>query len=52
MSKNTIGLLNIDFNILNNKILFDYNIIYAKQLYFNIAVNITSIISIPIFLNV
>ena len=52
MSKNTIGLLNIDFNILNNRLLLDYNIIFAKQLYFKIAVKITNIIKIRMFLNV
>ena len=52
MSKNTTGLLNIDFNILYNNMLLDYNIINAKQLYFKIAVKITSIIRIRIFLNV
>ena len=31
MSKNTIGLLNIDFNILYNNMLLDYNIINAKK---------------------
>ena len=52
MSKNTIGLLNIDFNILYNNMLLDYNIINAKKIYFKIAVKITSIIKIEIFLNV
>ena len=52
MSKNTVGLLNIDFNILYNNMLLDYNIIYAKKIYFKIAVKITSIIRIKIFLNV